>query len=74
MLGGLEECRRAGYQAVVVVGHADYYPRFGFRRASRFGLRCQFELPDEVFLALELQPGALAGGGELRYAPAFSEA
>jgi putative acetyltransferase len=70
---GLEECRRYGYEAVVVLGHPEYYPRFGFRRASRFGLRCQFDAPDEAFMALELSPGALSSGGEVRYAPEFSE-
>jgi putative acetyltransferase len=70
----LEECHRTGYQAVVVVGHPEYYPRFGFRRASGFGLRCQFDVPDDVFMALELEPGVLAqGGGEVKYAAEFSE-
>ena len=74
VLRGLEACRRAGYEAVVVVGHAEYYPRFGFQRGSSLGLRCQFDVPDEVFMAKELQLGALSGGGELQYAPEFSEA
>jgi putative acetyltransferase len=69
---GLAACRREGYEAVVVVGHAGYYPRFGFRPGSRFGLRCQFDVPDEVFMAAELRPGALSGGGEVRYAPEFA--
>ncbi len=34
---GLAQLRRLGYDAVVLVGHPDYYPRFGFKRASRFG-------------------------------------
>jgi putative acetyltransferase len=64
---GLEECRRSGYEAVVV-GHPEYYPRFGFIAASRFGLRCEFDAPDEAFMALELRSGALhAGGGMVRY-------
>ena len=70
---GLEECRRAGYEAVVVVGHPRYYPRLGFRRCSSFGLRCQFDVPDEVFMAVELNPDVLSGGGEVRYPPEFSE-
>src|SRR5262245_13385759 len=70
---GLAECRREGYAAVVVVGHPAYYPRFGFHRGSRFGLSCQFDVPDDVFMAAELRPGALAGGGEVRYAPEFAE-
>jgi putative acetyltransferase len=70
---GLDELRRRGAAAVVVLGHAAYYPRFGFAPASRFGLRCEFDCPDESFLALELRPGALAGGaGVVRYRPEFA--
>lgn len=71
---GLEECRRRGYEAVVVVGHPAYYPRFGFHPGSTFGLRCQFDVPDEAFMATELRPGALSGGGEVVFAPEFSMA
>jgi putative acetyltransferase len=70
---GLKQCRREGYEAVVVVGHPAYYPRFGFRRGSSFGLRYQFDVPDEAFMAVQLSPGALPGGGEVRYAPEFSQ-
>jgi putative acetyltransferase len=70
-----EDCRRAGVQAVVVLGHPDYYLRLGFRRASTFGLRCEFDAPDEAFMALELTPNVLSGnGGEIRYHPAFKNA
>lgn len=69
---GLDECSKLGCRAVFVLGHADYYPRFGFVPASRFGIASQFEVPDEVFMALELEPGALAGkAGEMRYHAAF---
>jgi putative acetyltransferase len=71
---GLEACGRMGYEAVVVVGHPAYYPRFGFQRGSSFGLQCEFDVPDEVFMATELRSGALAAGGDVRYAPEFSEA
>ena len=72
---GLRECTAAGCQAVVVVGHPDYYPRFGFRRSREFGLRCEYAVPEEVFMAIELVPGALAGrGGPVRYLPAFGGA
>src|SRR5215510_9426273 len=72
---GLERCRRLGYQAVVVLGHADYYPRFGFTRASRFGIRCEYDVPDDVFMLLELEKGALKGkSGPVRYHPAFASA
>ena len=58
---GLAHCQRQGVDAVFVVGHPEYYPRFGFRPASGFGIACEFEVPDEVFMALELKPGALKG-------------
>jgi len=69
---GLDECARLGFVAVVVLGHAEYYPRFGFRPASTFGLSSELDVPDEVFMALELRPGALgACRGVMRYHPAF---
>lgn len=57
---------------IVVVGHAAYYPRFGFVPAAHFGLVCPFPVPAESFLALELDPGALADKhGQVAYAPEF---
>lgn len=68
----LAEARRAGWDAVVVLGHPGYYPRFGFRPASSFGLRCEYDAPDETFMALELRPEALEGlHGLVRYHAAF---
>lgn len=69
---GLAKCRELGYGAVVVLGHPSYYPRFGFVPASRFGLKCEFDVPDEVFMAMELDPGYLAGrSGVVTYHEAF---
>jgi putative acetyltransferase len=71
---GLNECRRIGRSVVVVVGHHEYYPRFGFQPASRFGLRCEYPVPDEAFMVAELEPGALAGRrGLVKYRPEFGE-
>ena len=58
---GLEALRQMGFPAVIVLGHAEFYPRFGFLPASRWGIRYASNVPDEVFMALELQPGALTG-------------
>ncbi len=70
---GLERCRQEGFGAVVVLGHAGFYPRFGFAPASRFGIGCEYDVPDDVFMALELEPGALNGAsGTIRYHPAFA--
>jgi putative acetyltransferase len=72
---GLEECRKAGYDVVVVVGHPDYYPRFGFVPAHTRGLRCEFPAPPEAFMTFELEAGVLDGrSGLVRYRPEFSEA
>jgi len=71
---GLEECRRLGYEIVVVLGHAAYYPRFGFVPASTYGIKCEYDVPDEVFMALELRKGALSGrSGVVKYQPEFNE-
>jgi putative acetyltransferase len=71
---GLERCKELGYVAVVVLGHPDYYPRFGFVPASRFGIGCEYDVPDEVFLASELEPGSLRGkSGTVRYHRAFAK-
>ena len=71
---GLEQCRKTGHECVVVLGHAEYYPRFGFVPASRYGLKCEYDVPDEVFMALELRKGALKGReGIARYEPEFKE-
>ena len=70
---GLEECRRLGFGAVVVLGHPDYYPRFGFVPASTFGLKSEYDVPDDVFMALELSTDALRDrAGTIRYHPAFA--
>lgn len=69
---GLDQCRHCGAVAVVVLGHAAYYPRFGFVPASRFGLASEYAVADEVFMAIELEEGVLVGrGGTVRYHAVF---
>lgn len=69
---GLDECRKLGHKIVVVVGHAGYYPRFGFVKAGEKGLQLPFEAPDEIFMVIELVPGALSEvNGTVEYPPAF---
>jgi putative acetyltransferase len=71
---GLDAARRAGHGIVVVLGHAHYYPRFGFEVASRRDLHYEFPAPDEAFMVAELIPGALSGvSGVVKYLPAFSQ-
>lgn len=69
---GLQACLEAGHPVVIVLGHPDYYPRFGFRPASTWGVRCAYDVPEEVFMLVELEPGALAGRwGVVRYPSVF---
>ena len=71
---GLQECKRLGHEIVAVLGHPDYYPRFGFVPASRYGIQCEYDVPDEAFMILELRPGALSGrSGVVKYQPEFNE-
>lgn len=70
---GLTCCKDLGSCAVVVVGHPEYYPRFGFAPAARYALRCEYDVPEEVFMVAELEAGALNGvSGLVRYDDAFA--
>ncbi|MEP6489384.1 N-acetyltransferase [Microcoleus vaginatus GB2-A3] len=70
---GLEECRRSGFHAVVVLGHPDFYSRFGFIPASRKSLKCEYDVPDEAFMVLELESGTLEDcSGTVKYRSEFS--
>lgn len=72
---GLERCRTIGAGAVVVLGHAEYYPRFGFEPASRYGIGSEYDVPDDVFMLIELEPGCLDGvTGIAKYDQAFANA
>ncbi len=71
---GLRRCQSCGYKAVFVLGHPDYYPRFGFVPASRFGIKSEYDVPDEVFLVKELEKGALFEyRGVITYHPIFAQ-
>jgi putative acetyltransferase len=69
---GLEAAAERNTGFVVVLGHPEYYPRFGFKRASAAGLQNEYSA-DEAFMVLEIRPGSmLAGGGLVKYAPEFN--
>ena len=70
---GLEVCQERGKHIVVVLGHPEYYPRFGFspELAKSLDSRYSAEAGD-AWMAIELTPGALAGvKGTVRYPTAF---
>lgn len=66
---GNARCRELDCVGVVVLGHAAYYPRFGFSPQIAESLQAPFSGPH--FMALEFEPGALARGGKVQYARAF---
>ena len=73
---GTRRLREAGAPFIIVLGHPDYYPRFGFAPASQYGVRCQWPgVPDEAFMVLVLDAvRAPRLGGVARYRPEFDTA
>jgi len=71
---GLKRARRLGFKSVIVLGHAAYYPRFGFEPAGKWSIRPPFEVPDDVFMALELVRDGLKGiQGTVEYPSEFND-
>jgi putative acetyltransferase len=72
---GIDRCRSTGHDIIFVVGHPEYYPRFGFTQAKRKGFDCEFPAPDEAWMVLELYEGALKGiSGTVKFQPEFRKA
>lgn len=67
----LAAARARGENAVVVLGHPDFYPRFGFESASAAGITAPFDAPDEAFLVLSLTRGRPVPRGRIDYPAAF---
>ena len=71
---GTARLRERGCPFIVVLGHADFYPRFGFRPASTSGITCEWDVPDEVFMVLVLDAATMRGvRGLARYRTEFSK-
>jgi len=70
---GHDAARRLGYRSVVLVGHPEYYPRFGYRSAEDFGIKTYLEFPPRVFMAYELTKNGLESvSGTVNFAPEFN--
>lgn len=70
---GIEACRSAGCRGIVVLGHPGFYPRFGFKPASEYGLKSEYVVPDEAFMALPLGANDFGESpGIVRYHAAFA--
>ena len=71
---GLAKSKELGFDSVILLGHKEYYPRFGFVPASRWNIKAPFDCSDAVFMALELKQGSLTDvSGTVEYPPEFSE-
>jgi len=71
---GLNKVVEFDFKSVIVLGHSKYYTKFGFAPASKWGILCPYEVPDEVFMALELVEGELDRiKGFVEYPPEFDE-
>jgi putative acetyltransferase len=71
---GIEECVLKGYDAIVVLGHPDYYPKFGFIRSGNYGIKSEYDVPDDVFMIQELKLDALKHvKGVIKYHDAFND-
>lgn len=69
-----KRAKELGYRSVIVLGHSDYYPRFGYKPASRWGIKAPFEVPNENFMAVELiEDGLKDISGTVNYAKEFFE-
>jgi putative acetyltransferase len=68
----LDRARDRGEDLVVLVGHPQYYPRFGFTRARTLSIEPPRDFPDAAWMAIQLEPGP-ARSGRVSYPPAFDE-
>ncbi len=70
---GLRECAKTPYELIVVLGHPDYYPRFGFAPAGHFGISWEENAPEGAFMVRELKKGTLSKiRGIVKYRPEFN--
>jgi len=70
----LEKAQKLGFKSVIVVGHPEYYPRFGFEKASKYGISPPFNVPDTAFFAIELEKDGLKNcNGTIEYPSEYNE-
>jgi putative acetyltransferase len=69
---GINKARELGYRSIIVLGHKNYYPRFGFEPTTKWQIKPPFDVPSDIFMALELVPNALHGiTGTVQYPKEF---
>jgi len=68
---GLERAAATDFPLVVVLGHPEYYPRFGFEPAGAHGVKAPWDVPPEAWMVLRLPAHRPQARGLVTYAPAF---
>jgi putative acetyltransferase len=70
---GLEKAKELQYQSVIVLGHKDYYPRFGFEPAMNWNIKCPFNISEKGdFMGIELTANGLKNAnGLVKYPKEF---
>jgi putative acetyltransferase len=63
--------KEKGYGAIVVLGHPEYYKRFGFVQARELQVSCNLPAPEDALTVMEIVAGNLAGGGHVEYPEPF---
>lgn len=70
----LQKAKELEFQSVIVLGHPEYYPKFGFRKSSQWQIKAPFDVPEEALMAIELQERSLDNvSGVIEYPSVFFE-
>ncbi|MED7788920.1 N-acetyltransferase [Francisella sp. 19X1-34] len=70
----IKEAKKNNIDAIFVLGHPSYYPRFGFKPTSEYQIKCQYDVPSDVFMVLDLTNKLSALKGQtVYYAKEFGE-
>ncbi len=67
-----KKAKELGFDSIILLGHKDYYPKFGYKQAHTFDIELPFEVPKENCMAIELTKGALKNiSGVVEYPKEF---
>ncbi|MDR6459549.1 putative N-acetyltransferase YhbS [Chryseobacterium vietnamense] len=72
ILEGHRIAKELGYESTILIGHEEYYPRFGYKKTSNFGISFPFDIPEENGMAVELiKDGLKDKKGVVKYPQEF---
>lgn len=70
---GIKQVKEKGYNLIIALGHPEYYPKFGFEPACKYGLKSEYEVPDEVFMVLVFDKNLKFKDKLIKYRHEFAE-